>query len=144
MRRLTYPISRDGLVADILINLELRQLVPLRLNGGGPAPITGRALVDTGSDVTSVALPILKQLGTMPFSQVTTHSFSGPIVVDLYRVSFHLYEAANSQSPWFSQGSLIVMEMAAALPFDAIIGLDILRQCRTTIDGPAGAFTFEF
>jgi hypothetical protein len=39
---------------------------------------------------------------------------------------------------------LLVMELPAGLPFDALVGMDVVRTCRTLVDGPAGAFTLDF
>lgn len=46
--------------------------------------------------------------------------------------------------PWFSQPSLIVMELSAGIPFDALIGMDIVRACNLFIEGPATRFTLDF
>jgi hypothetical protein len=66
MAQLTFPLVPAGLVADVLVNLEAALLVPLRASGGGPEPFQTRGLVDTASDLSAVALPILQQLGSPP------------------------------------------------------------------------------
>ncbi len=41
--------------------------------------------------------------------------------------------------------TLLVMEALATLPdADVLIGLDILLNCKTLLDGPARRFTIEF
>jgi hypothetical protein len=36
------------------------------------------------------------------------------------------------------------MDLAPGFPFDVLIGMDVLRTCKLTVDGPAGQFTFDF
>ena len=144
MAQLTYSITRDGLVAGVLVNLEMPLLIPLRLSGRGPSPVVGSGLFDTGSDITGISLPILQGLGVFPVGQAITQSVSGSMPVRLYRVSLHLYDSGNASRVWMTHPSLIVMELDPAIPFDVLIGMDVLRTCRTLIDGPANLFTIEF
>jgi Aspartyl protease len=144
MVQLTFPIVSAGLVADVLVNLEAPLLLPLRSSGGGPAPIPAKALVDTGSDITAVALPILQQLMIPPIRQATTHSLGGPIPVNLYRVSLHIFDSQNVASQWLSEPSLVVMELVPGFPFDVLLGMDILLTCMMLLDGPARQFSLDF
>jgi hypothetical protein len=61
MAQLTFPILPDGLVVDVLVNLEAAALSPLLSSGAAPAGVQGKGLIDTGSDISAVALPILHQ-----------------------------------------------------------------------------------
>ncbi len=140
---LTFPILPEGLVVDVLINLEAAVLLPLRLRGLGPAPVQGRALIDTGSDITAVSLPILQQLGVPSVLRTTTQSIGGAIAVNLYRVSLHIFDPRNVALPWLPQPTLLVMELAPSVPYDALIGMDILRTCKMLVDGPADVFTLD-
>jgi hypothetical protein len=144
MAQLTFPILRAGLVVDVMINLEASVLVPLRSSGGGPSPVRGRALIDTGSDMSAVASPILLQLGIPVFLRTSTQGIGGSLQVNLHEVSLHILDVQNVGGPWFSQPSLAVMDLASGVPFDALIGMDIIRTCKLLVDGPAGLFTLDF
>ncbi len=144
MATLTFPIVPAGLIVDVAVNLEAALLVPLRSRGSGPSLVQARGLIDTGSDITAVALPILQQLGIPAIHKTTTQSIGGSVPVNLYRVSLHLLDAQNVGRPWLSQPSLLVMELARGFPFDVLIGLDILLTCKLLADGPARTFTLEF
>jgi len=144
MAQLTFPIVRAGLAVDVLVNLEASILLPLRARGSGPPPIPGRALMDTGSDITGVALPILQQLRIPSHLQTTTQGVGGSLKVDLFRVSLHLLDASNVSLPWLSQPSLVVMELPLGFPFDVLIGMDVIRTCKLVVDGPAEQFTLDF
>ena len=39
---------------------------------------------------------------------------------------------------------LLVMELPTGLAFDVLIGMDVLRTCKMSVDGPAGQFTLDF
>jgi hypothetical protein len=91
-----------------------------------------------------VARAVLQQLGIPPLRQTVTQSLGGPIQVNLYRISFHVLDAQNVNLPWYSHPSLLVMELVAGFPFDVLIGMDVLRGCKTLIDGPAGQFVLDF
>lgn len=144
MAQLTFPIIQPGLVVHVMVNLEVSVLLPLRSSGGGPSPVPGRALIDTGSDISAVALPILQQLGIPVLRPTLTQGIGGPVQVNLYEVSRPILDAQNVSLPWLSQLSLVVMELAPGVPFDARIGLDVIRTCKWLVDGPADLCTVDF
>jgi hypothetical protein len=144
MAALSFPIDPAGLLADVAVNLEASVLLPLRSSGGGSAPIQGRALIDTGSDITAVALPILQQLRIPPILQTVTQGIGGAHSVNLYRVSLHVLDARNVNLPWLSQPSLVVMDLPGSFPFDVLIGMDVLLTCKMVVEGPGRMFTLEF
>ena len=78
-----------------------------------------------------------------PIGQTTTHGIGGSLVVNLYRVALHLFDAHNSNLPWVFHPTLVVMELSPSVPFDALIGMDILRACKLFVDGPGGQFTLD-
>lgn len=144
MAQLTFPIVPAGLAVDVLINLEAAILVPLRAGGGGPAPVPARGLIDTGSDISAVKLPILQQLGISVLRKARTQTIGGSVQVNLYRASLHIMDKQQPGLPWLSQLSLVVMELTPGFPFDVLIGMDILLTCKMLVDGPRRQFALEF
>jgi hypothetical protein len=144
MAQLDFPIVPAGLSVDVLVNLQASVLVPLRSSGGGPSSVQGKGLLDTGSDVTGVALPILQQLGVPVVRRVSTQGIGGTVQVNLYRVSLHVLDSNRLGLPWLSQPSLLVMELVPGFPCDVLIGMDVLLTCKMLVDGPARRFTLEF
>src|SRR4051794_10918078 len=58
MPRLTFSVTPDGLACDALIGVHRTVAVALHAAGQPiPAPVSGRALIDTGSNVTCVSGP---------------------------------------------------------------------------------------
>jgi hypothetical protein len=140
---LTFPITSDGLIVDVLVNHEASILVQLWQKGMKPQPVQGRAIIDTGSDVSGVSLRILQQLGAPPVLQTMTQGIGGSLSVRLYRASLHIYDSQNVALPWLAHPSLLVMELSPGVPFDVLIGLDIIRTCKMMVDGPGGFFMLE-
>lgn len=144
MAQLSFPILPDGLVVDNLVNLEAAALLQLWSASQSSPPIPGRGLIDTGSNVTGVSLSILRQLGVPPVTQSSTTGIGGPVGVNLYRVCLHVCDQRNLARLWLSQPSLLVMDLAPGFPFDVLIGMDVLRTCKRTVDGPADLFMLDF
>jgi hypothetical protein len=144
MPQLVFLITPDGLSVDVLVNLDAATLQSLWASGAGPSPVPARGLIDTGTDITAVSLPILQQLGVPVSQQRVTHGIGGGLPVKLYRVGLHIVHLNNLADPWFSHLSLLVMGLPTLLPIDVLIGLDVLRTCNTFIEGRAGRFTLDF
>jgi hypothetical protein len=141
---LTFPITSDGLEVDVLVNREVSVLLPLWQAGVRPPPISGRGLIDTGNDITGVSLLILQRLGVPPIVQTTTHGIGGSVSINLYRVSLQILDVRDTTLPWIAHPTLTVMELPTSIPFDVLIGMDILRGCKLFLDGPGGQFTLDY
>jgi hypothetical protein len=140
---LTFPITPDGLEVDVFVNLEAAALIPLWQTGTHPAPIAGRGIIDTGSDITAVSQSILQRL-VVPFVfQTATQGIGGSVPVNLYKVSLHILDSRNVSLTWLTLPTLLVMELPTGLQFDVLIGLDVIRTCKMLVDGPAGKFTLD-
>lgn len=145
MPQLTFPITPDGLVVDVLVNLEAAVLVPLRTGGQLCPPVEAQGLIDTASNVSGVSPAIVRQLGLPPTGPpTTTTGIGGAINVQLYRASLHLRDARAPSLPMCTLPSLLVMELPPGPSCDVLIGMDVLMHCRLTVDGPRGYFTVEF
>jgi hypothetical protein len=107
--------------------------------------VWGTGVVDTGTTVTCVAGSILRQLGTAPVKQATSHTATGQLVADLYKVSLSIPAPGPSKGPMLTQRDLQVMEMTQVIPgVEALIGLDVLLGVKLLLDGPARSFTLDF
>ena len=147
MALLTFPVTTAGLAAPVWIGLDGQATVAMRAAGLPiPAPVQATGLIDTGTDVTVVASWILRRLAVPLASTTSTHTAAGPVSVKLYSVSLGITDPAQpAGSPWLTRSGLPVMEAPAVLPdADVLIGLDILLDCKTLLDGPARQFTLEF
>lgn len=140
---LTFPLTPAGLEVDVVVNRDAAALIPLWQTGVRPPPIPGRGLIDTASDISAVSSPILQQLGLSPVGQTTTHGISGSLAVNLYEVGLHILDARDTSRPWIFHPTIVVMELSPGVPFDALIGLDIVRACTLVLDGPGGHFTLD-
>jgi hypothetical protein len=145
MPQLTFPILPDGLVVDVVVNLEAVLLLPLRARGQSCPPIEAKGLIDTASNVSGVSPAILSRLGVPPVGPPsTTTGVGGTVTVQLYRVSLHLRDAGAPTLPMFTLPSLLVMELPPGPTCDVLIGMDVLLDCKLLVDGPGRQFSLEF
>jgi hypothetical protein len=144
MPQLTFPITADGLMVDVMVNLEASALLPLRSSGQSCPPLPARGALDTGSNISGVSPRLLQQLGIRSVGTTSTVGIGGSYPVRLYRVSLHVCDSQNLTLPWFSHATLLVMDLSPWVTCDVLIGMDILLLCKTTVDGPSGRSTIEF
>jgi hypothetical protein len=145
MPQLTFPIVQDGLVVDVLVNVEASLLMPLRASGQKCSPLERKGVIDTASNISGVSPAIVNQLGLPPFGlPMTTTGIGGPVLVQMYRVSLHLRDATNPNLPMYTLVSLPVMELPPGPTCDVLIGMDIWTGFKLIVDGPANWFRLEF
>jgi hypothetical protein len=143
MPHLTFPLAPAGMVVDCRLNVDATTMRAAIAAGTVPASAPAQGLIDTGSDITAVAPEILQQLAVPIHYHTVTHGISGPIPVRLFLVTLFILDASRPHLPWFVHPDLLVMELPAGLPFDGLVGLDVLRNGKLFLDGPAGQFTLD-
>ena len=109
-----------------------------------PAPIRCRGVLDTGTDISLISPRIRTGLGLVRVAHATSTTASGILRADLYRVSVSITDFNTPGAPLLSMPDLLVMEFAAALPVDVVIGLDVLLTVRLLLDGWGRCFTLDF
>jgi hypothetical protein len=145
MPQLTFPITPDGLVVDVLVNREAALLMPLWASGQPCPPVETTGLIDTASNISAVSPAIVRQLSlTTAGPPATTTGIGGAISVQLYRVSLHVRDAKAPTLPMLTLPSLLVMELPPGPSCDVLIGMDVLLHCKLIVDGPGGAFSLEY
>jgi hypothetical protein len=86
MPQLTFPITPDGLVVDVLVNLEAALLILGRASGQPCPPVEVKGVIDTASNVSGVSSAIVSQLGPPPIGPPTkTTGIGGAVTVQRYR-----------------------------------------------------------
>ncbi len=145
MPQLTFQVTPDGLVVDVLVNREAALLMSLWASGQVCPPVETTGLIDTASNASGVSSAIVRQLGLAAAGPpATTTGIGGAIAVQLYRVSLHLRDARAPTLPMLTLPSLLVMELPPGLSCDVLIGMDVLLHCKLIVDGPSQTFTVEF
>jgi hypothetical protein len=145
MPQITFPIVVGELLVDVNVNLHAPALVARRAaNLPAPQFAAARGIVDTGSDVSAVTSAIIQQLSLVSYAQTQTHGVGGSVVVDLFRVSLSIGDAARPHLPRLIIPDVVVMELPPGTTFDVLIGMDVILECRTVIDGPGHTFTLDF
>ena len=85
MPHLSFPFDLNGMFVDVMIapgGDALAALVPW------PKPRLGRAMIDTGTNVSGVSQSIIDDLGLISLDKVKTRGIGGEIEVDYYELYF--------------------------------------------------------
>ncbi len=146
MPHFTFPITNDGCTLDVLIGLGALAMQAAQAAGQPlPPPLGARAVLDTGSDKTAVALALLQQLGIQPLGWARTQTAAGAIRVDLYQISLSVPNPTGARTPMLVRSQWTVTEfLHPPAGIDVLLGLDLAKECLTIIDGPGGRFTLGF
>lgn len=147
MGQLRFSITGDSLAVPVWIGLD-QQTTVAQLAAGQPilAALQARGVLDTGSNVTSVASWIVQQLAIPVATISSTHTPGGPVNVNLHCVSLGITDPTQPPgAPWLTEPTLLVIELAAVLPdADVLIGLDVLFGCKLLLDGPGKWFSLDY
>jgi Aspartyl protease len=143
MPHLTHDISSDGFALTVLIGRNGRDTAALvNARQPVPAPVTVRAIIDSGADISCIAPRVAQQLGLPVIGQVQTQTVGGPVNARLFEVGLSIPRAGNLMGPVLVLDQLHVMELTHSVPnIEMLIGKDVLLQCLLISDGPRGKFT---
>jgi hypothetical protein len=141
-----YPISPAGLEVPVLIGLDGQDSSDLVAAGQVvPNPIMLRGILDTGSSVTAVAPWVFQRLGLSSKGKSSTTTAGGQMPVELFRVSIAILPPSNLQGPSLTLSSIWASGLSVTIPdADVLIGLNVLRELKLILDGPAHIFSLEF
>jgi predicted aspartyl protease len=145
MPRMTVPLAPDQLTIPLLIGLNGDETTR-RIQAGVPVtpPVLVQAVIDTGATGSSVALDILRRLGVASFARTGNQTVGGVVKVNLYRVSVGLPPVFGLPATIVLEDMLTVAELPAALPdVEFLLGMDLLRRCVLTVNGPAGTVSLD-
>ena len=146
MPHVTIPLGADGMIVEAVFGLQGSQTAALlQAQQPIPRPQHIRSLIDCGTDTTAIASKVFQQLGLGPVARGSSQTAAGAVPVNLYRVSLTIAGPAGRAGPVLAIPDLLVSELTVPLAnLDALIGMDVLRQCLLVLDGPGQQFIFGF
>jgi len=109
-----------------------------------PAPLTLRALIDTGASQTAIDLQCVQALGLIRRGSTTLYvaSLAGtPQTFDEYEVNLTF---PHSQAALTLFTLPVVASSLMLQGFEVLLGRDVLKNCLLIYDGQAGAYTLAF
>ena len=131
-------------IADVVIDVPMCVRESLRRSGkASPGAIRCAALIDSGATHSGVHIEILNRLGIKhsDVANLLTPTSGTTTRVKRYRVKLSVM---LSPSP-FSIDPLVVTAMAwDDSRFQVIVGIDVLKLGKFSIDGPGQSFSLEF
>lgn len=102
------------------------------LTGAMLQGIEGRALIDTGSTTTGVTARVAERLGLRGIGKRLVATVGGEKLIERYIFRIGLNgHASDSDAPTFPYifEEVDGFELLDSFAFDALLGMDILRQC---------------
>ena len=145
MPHISVRIGSDGAVIDVCVAIGRpwqQQLA--RLGTPVPQPMTIRALIDTGSDLSAVHPQILHQMGVNRAGSVQIRrpgSGSGYRLAALFEVQFSIGGIVPGV-PWIATRAAGVAPSSPSVL--ALIGRDILKHCTLFYNGPRDELTLSY
>lgn len=145
MPHLTLPVTRAGAVLDVLVGVGLPRATALRAAGAqAPAPVSVRALIDTGARYTCVTPEVLQRLGTTFVGTTRIRTPSSGAAGHSRRL-FEVSLSIEHPSPHLLKGAIHVIERSfSGHGVSCLIGRDLLAERLLVYDGAAGSFCFSF
>jgi hypothetical protein len=151
MHTLSGPIGPEGALVDVLIGLSAPAVQVLR-NAGSPVPppVSARALLDTGAEVSGADPAVLTPLaahGLQPLRFVFANlpAAGGVRFAPQYNVTLTVVHPSGNPRANLLLRNHPVLELALApLGYQAVIGRDVLDRCLLLYNGPGGSFTLAY
>lgn len=145
MPHVNLTIGTDGAAIDVSVavgpvyreQLAIRRETP-------PLPVTIRAMIDTGADITAIHPMILEQFGGRPIGAARIHR-AGPgnhyELASLCEVHFTI-GGVGPGAVWIPVNAVGVAPSTPSVL--ALIGRDILAHCTLFYKGPRGDLTLSY
>jgi hypothetical protein len=112
-----------------------------------PVPVQGRALIDTGAEMTCVDADLVRPLN-LPFHSATLANLpahGGLTVSPMSYAGLIVLHPSGNVRDHLHVRNLIVLELSlAGLGYGVLIGCDVLAGCRFLYDGPGDRFELEY
>jgi Retroviral aspartyl protease len=145
---LTGDIESDGALVDIIVGWSDTAAKGLRISlRPVPTPISARALLDSGAEITCVDSSLIQQLG-LPYdsmSLVNVPAHGGITVNGLYDASLTIVHPSGQARQHLIVRNLKVLELSLSLlGYQGLIGRDVLSQCKFLYHGPRNKFRLAY
>jgi hypothetical protein len=141
-------VTSQGAMVDIRIGLSATQIQRLRAALRPiPQPITARALVDTGAEMTGVDSSLVQPLGlpARGSSMVNLPAHGGLNFSFLYDATVTIVHPSGIANQDLVVSSIAVLELPLApLAFQVVIGRDLLARCRLLYNGLRNRFRLAY
>jgi hypothetical protein len=142
------PLQPDGALVDVLVGLSGSSVQSVRAAlRPVPSPLTSRALLDTGAEMTCIDVSLVQALG-LPFAGTTLANLPahGGLVVTILRdISLTVVHPSGHPRNHLAMRNLKVLEVSLTfLGYQVVIGRDVLAACRFLYNGPGNRFRLAY
>ncbi len=132
------PLMAEGPTLQVEVHVPDALATILSQQGSPvPAPVAGKALIDTGASITAVDDTVIRSLGVQPVGIATVHTPSGSTQQNLYPVKFIF---PGSGLPQLNAPQAIGSDLRPQ-GIIALIGRSALGGAIFVYNGPVGVVT---
>jgi hypothetical protein len=111
MPHVTLKWTQDGLALPVMVGITGQATAVLVAAGKPvPRPVLLNGVIDSGTNITAVAAPVLASFGLIPSSSHFTHGIGGSLSVQLFDVSLSILPVGALQAPLLVLPELEIMQ----------------------------------
>ena len=141
-------LQAEGALVDVLFGWSDSAVRQLRVSRRPiPQPVSARALLDTGAEVTCLAPSLVRALG-LPSRGPTPANVpatGGLTFSSQHDTALTILHPSGNAGDHLVIGDLLVIEVPlTVLGYQALVGRDVLARCRFLYDGPGGRFRLTY
>ena len=148
MPTLTAALTPEGAMVDVHVGLSASTVQGLRTAlQPVPPPVSARALLDTGAEITCLDSSVIQTLGLPPggWAFVNLPAQGGVGIAPLYEAGLTVLHPSGNARDNLVVGNLNVYEVPlAGLGYQALIGRDVLARCRFLYNGRGNRFRLAY
>jgi hypothetical protein len=146
MAQLDFPLSSDGPTLEVVIGLPAADIAALKAARQPVPPLRPGAGIAGHSMRQDGYCPVDRPTSNAsPMGATGTRTAGGSVQVQLHLASLAISGPGATAGPTYTRPTLLVTQLAHTLPnLDVLVGLDILFELITNIDGPAQRFCLTF
>ena len=121
----------------------INAIVGIVENGEIVSEVNVKAIIDTGASRTLLKKEVIEKfkLKKLEASNTKVNVVGGQIDVEYFEASICLPEIMNDS---FLEVIISTTESLGNMPYDCLIGWDVLRYCEFNYNGPANEYTIKF
>ena len=145
---LTGVLQPDGALVDLVVAWSFLHAQQLRLGFRPvPPPVSTRALIDTGAEITCVDSSLIQTLG-LPFggtvlANLPAHGGLTASVLSAASLTI-VHPSGNAGNNLVIRNWSVLGLLLAGLGYQALVGRDVLAQCRFLYHGRRNRFRLTY
>jgi hypothetical protein len=142
------PVDPDGAFVSVLVGVSAATATSLHMAlRPVPAPVSARALLDTGAEMTCVDVALIRHLQLPWIGMVPANlpAHGGVTFGSISDAGLTIVHPSGRASDNLILRNHQILELPLAhLGYEVVLGRDVLASCRLLYNGPANRFRLRY